>query len=244
MMSMDGATMKREASKAAGMPYRQDPRTISSPEQPGGGFPIRTDSGLDPTGRPAGRVSRSNRGPAGLGATIRRFRFGERGGATIESAVSLLILVVGFASLMEIVQACYTDDWMSRAARAAARELALNPVADDASAKTVACTAIRRELRLAEDFDCNTAAWTLTVDRGVSPSTLPATLDASVTTGTGDMVLVRIGWNRESLSFDGFVRDANAEDSTEDDESGTGTVSETAIGLARCEIELCGQETS
>ena len=120
MMRMDGATMKREASKAAGMPYRQDPRTISSPEQPGGGFPIRTDSGLGPTGRPAGRVPCSNRGPAGLGAAIRRFRFGERGGATIESAVSLLILVVGFASLMEIVQACYTDDWMSRAARAAA----------------------------------------------------------------------------------------------------------------------------
>ena len=143
-----------------------------------------------------------------------------------------MILVAGFASLMEIVQACYTDDRMSRAARAAARALALDSSAD-------ACTIIRRELNLAKTFDCATA-WTLTVNRGVSPTTLPATLDASVTTGTGDMVLVRIGWNREPLSFDGFIRDANAEDSTEGDESGTGTVSETAIGLARCEIELCG----
>ena len=239
MMRMDGAKMKREASKAAGTPYRQTPRTSSSPEQPGGGLPIRTDSDLRPAGRPTRRVSRSKRGPAGLGAAIRRFWRGEHGGATIESAVSLLILVVGFASLVEIVQACYTDDRMSRAARAAARVLAMNPSADDASAKAVACTAIRSELGLAEVFDCNTA-WTITVDRGVSPSTLPATIDASVTPGTGDMVLVRIGWNREPLSFDGLVRDANAEDSTEDDESGTGTVSETAIGLARCEIELCG----
>ena len=152
-----------------------------------------------------------------------------------------MILVVGFAGLMEIVQACYTDDRMSRAARAAARVLALNPSAGDPSA--VACTAIRRELRLAEDFDCNTA-WTLTVDRGVSPSTLPATLDTSVATDTGDMVLVRIGWNRELLSFGEPVRDANAEEGTEDDEAGTRTVSEIAMGLARCEIELCGQKTS
>ena len=150
-----------------------------------------------------------------------------------------MILVVGFAGLMEIVQACYTDDRMARAARAAAHVLALNPSADDATAKAVACTAIRRELRLAEDFNCDT--WELLVHRGLSPSTLPATLDASVAHGTGDMVLVRIGWSREPLSFG---HNANAEEGTEDDEAGTQTVSEIAIGLARCEIELCGQETS
>ena len=155
-----------------------------------------------------------------------------------------MILVVGFAGLMEIVQACYTDDRMSRAARAAARVLALNPSADDATATAAACTAIRRELRLAESFDCNTAWPTLKVHRGLSPSTLPATLDASVAPGTGDMVLVRIGWNREPLSFGGLVPDANAEEGTEDDEADTQTVSEIAIGLARCEIELCGQKTS
>ena len=228
--------MTREPLNATGTPYCQIPRTISSPEQPDGGLRLRTDSDLHTAGRPTGRTPRSNRSPAGLGAAIRGFWLGEHGGTAIESAISLMILVAGFAGLMEIVQACYTDDRMARAARAAARVLALNPSAD-------ACTTIRRELRLAENFECDTA-WTLTVDRGVSPATLPATLDASVTTGTGDMVLVRIGWSREPLSFGGLARDANAEDGTEDDEADTRTVSETAIGLARCEIELCGQETS
>jgi hypothetical protein len=138
----------------------------------------------------------------------------------IETAIALVILVVGFAVLMEIVQASYTDDRMSRAARAAARALALNPAAD-------ACAAIRRELHLAADFDCGTR-WTLTVDHGVSPKTLPATLDAEATTGTGDMVLVRIGWNRELRSFGGLLGDANADDGDE-------SVPAVAMGLARCE---------
>ena len=149
-----------------------------------------------------------------------------------------MILVAGFAGLMEIVQACYTDDRMSRAARAAARVLALNPVTDDPTAD--ACDAIRRELSLAENFDCDTVK----VDLGVSPSTLPATLDADAGELTGDMVLVRIRWNREPLSFGGLVGDANAEEGVEDDAADAPTVSVIAIGLARCEIELCGQETS
>ena len=238
MIWMDGTSMIREPSNTTGTPYCQIPRTISPPEQRDGGLPRRTDSDLHTAGRPTGRIPRSNRGSAGLGATIRGFWLGEHGGAAIESAVSLMILVAGFAGLMEIVQACYTDDRMSRAARAAARVLALNPSAD-------ACTAIRRELRLAEDFDCdNTAAWTLRKRLGVSPSTLPATLDPSYAKGTGDMVLVQIGWNREPLSFGGLVRDANAEEGVEDDAADAPTVSVTAIGLARCEIELCGQEAS
>ena len=70
----------------------------------------------------------------------------------------MVILVVGFAGLMEIVNASYADDRMARAARAAARSLALDPGADP---KANACVAIRRELDLAEDFDCDTE-WTLT----------------------------------------------------------------------------------
>ena len=139
-----------------------------------------------------------------------------------------MVLVVGFGGLMEIVQASYTDDRMGRAARAAARALALDPSAN-------ACAAIRREFHLADDFDCG--AWTLNVDRGVSPSALPATLDAAVTTGTGDMVLVRIGWSRDVWSFDEALQDANADDDAAD----AGTVPMLAIGLARCEADLCGQ---
>ena len=142
----------------------------------------------------------------------------------------MVILVVGFAGLMEIVQASYVDDRMARAARAAARAMALNQGAD-------ACAAIRRELDLAEDFDCDAARWTLTVDLGVGPDSLPATLDESAAAGTGDMVLVRIAWDREPLSFGGLVREADPDD--------TEVVPEAvAIGLARCEVELCGQTAS
>ena len=76
----------------------------------------------------------------------------------------------------------------------------------------------------------------MTVDRGIDPTTLPATLDASVTgaQGTGDMVLVRIGWSRRFWSFGGLVPDARAADVT-------GTVTMVAMGLARCEVERCGQ---
>ena len=172
----------------------------------------------------------------GLGAALRRFRRGDRGGVAIESAIAIVILVVGFAGLMEIVQASYADDRMARAARAAARVLALNPSAD-------ACSAIRRELDLAEDFDCDTA-WSLTVELGVSPNSLPATRGDSATEGTGDMVLVRIGWNREAFSFGGGGHEADDSEDTEDDAAEIETVPMVSIGLARCELELCGQSTS
>ena len=149
-----------------------------------------------------------------------------------------MVLVVGFGGLMEIVHASYTDDRMGRAARAAARVLALNPSADP-------CAPIRRELGLADDFACG-AAWTLKVNLGVGPSVLPATLDAEGTAKSGDMVLVRIGWNRDRWSFDGAVQDANADDDvdeTDDDAADDGTVPMVAFGLARCEAELCGQGT-
>ena len=101
----------------------------------------------------------------GLGAAIRRFRRGEHGGVAIESAIAMVILVVAFAGLIEIAQASYAGDRMARAARTAARVLALNPSAD-------ACSAIQRELDLAEDFECETA-WRLIVELGVSPNSLP-----------------------------------------------------------------------
>ena len=147
----------------------------------------------------------------------------------IETAIALLVLVVGFAGVIEIVQVSYTDDTIARAARAAARSLALDPAAD-------ACAPIRRELDLAVDFDCN-ENWTLTVYRGVLPSALQDALGGTVTQGTGDMVLVRIDWNRAAWSFGGVVPDADPADDTE-------TVPMVAIGLARCEQERCGQSSS
>ena len=129
----------------------------------------------------------------------------------IETAITMLVLVAGLAVVMEIVHTSYTDDRMARAARAAARSLALDPTMD-------ACGPIRRELDLANDFDCAAASWTLKVDRGVGIDVLPAPLelDAPLTPVSGDLVLVRIGRESE-LKW---------------------------IGLARCEAELCGQGTS
>ena len=154
----------------------------------------------------------------------------------IETAIAVAVLVVGLAGLMEFVHASLTDDRMERAARAAARALALDPTKD-------VCDPIRRELDLAADFPCAEAPcgsaeapdgcpnvpWILTVHRGVTPGALPDTLDSSATEGTGDMVVVRIDWSRSERS--------------DDAPEGTRTVPMTAIGLARCELELCGQDT-
>ena len=191
--------------------------------------------------RDADRPARGRGGPHG---TVRRLRRAARGflrekraSVAIEAAIAITVLVLGFGALMEIVRTSYADDRMGRAARAAARALALDPAAD-------ACAAIRGELRLAGDFACSTqssgaqsSGVSVRVDRGVNPTTLPATLDAAATTGTGDMVLIRIGWTREPWRFGGILRDANAANATT-------TVPMTAMGLARCELELCRQGSS
>ena len=171
-----------------------------------GGRPGGGDGGIAPPGGSGVRRGAIRT----LRAALQGFWTGERGSVALETALALLVLVVAFASVMEIVRDRYTDDRMARAARAAARSLALDPTLD-------ACAPIRRELNLANDFDCATASWTLKVDRGVGIDVLPAPLglDASLTPVSGDLVLVRIGRESE-LKW---------------------------IGLARCEAELCGQDT-
>jgi hypothetical protein len=247
MTDAGGATMMQQSLDTSGMLSRGTLRRALPPDRrssvqfrtnAGAGSDLDInigDSAVQPAGRP--RPHRPHHGSMGLGAALRRFRRGDRGGVAIESAIAIVILVVGFAGLMEIVQASYADDRMARAAHAAARSLALDPGADP---EANACVAIRRELDLAEDFDCETA-WTLTVELGVSPNSLPATLGDSATEGTGDMVLVRIEWNREALSFGGGGHEADDSEDTEDDAAKIETVPMVAIGLARCELELCGQ---
>ena len=159
----------------------------------------------------------STRGTTRVRRSIRRFRRSQRGSAAIESAIGIAILVISLAMLMEIMNTVHASDRMGRAARAAARALAIDPQAD-------ACAAIRRELHLSAEFDCETT-WTLTVDHGLSPLALPATLDAGAQTGTGDLVLVRIGWSHAPLSSD----------SLRTGESEADAVAKVAMGLARCE---------
>ena len=149
-----------------------------------------------PTGRSASRRGAIR----AVRAALQGFWTGERGSVAIETALSVLVLVVGLAGVMEIVHASYTDDRMARAARAAARSLALDPTLD-------ACGPIRRELDLAMDFDCAAASWTLNVDRGVGIDVLPTPLelDAVLAPVSGDLVLVRIGRESE-LRWIGLAR--------------------------------------
>lgn len=175
--------------------------------------------------RAAPRPSRPTDGSGGPSrAALRRFGRCERGSVAIESAIALFVLVVGFAGLMSIVDAALTSDRMARAARAAAHALALHPDNDW-------CAAIRRELRLDEDFDCG-AVWNVTVAHGVGPAALPATLDAPAPVGTGDMVLVRIEYVHRPWSPPALVPAANAAEGDSPAPRGTTLV---AMGLYRCE---------
>ena len=129
-----------------------------------------------------------------------------RGSVSVEGAVALSVLVAAFAGLMAIEQEIYAKDRLARAARAAARAIALDEGAD-------ACTAIRRELALPGDFSCN-GKWEITIDWG-SPSSLFSMVQGGTSTGTtsGEMVLVRIGWIQESSSV--------AEEQVQEPELGT-----------------------
>ena len=137
------------------------------------------------------RVGRAAAGPL---PGLRAFLCGRRGGGAIESALSLAALVTVFAGLMAIAHAAYEDDRMGRAARAAARAVALT---DTAATKpqqdSAACEGIKRELGLDKDFVCKT--WT---DIKVVAGLAPSSLSSGTNTGgnTGDMILVTINWKR------------------------------------------------
>lgn len=157
---------------------------------------------------------------------IRSFWPKEHGGTALETAFAISLAVAAFAGLMEIVDVAFESDRMNRAARAAAQATALDPNAD-------ACAAIRRELRLADGFDCT--AWTVTVHRGVLPSNLSNALGLASASGTGDMVLVRIDWGRAAWPLTNVVPAANAANAAPDASANPRLVSGIAIGLARSE---------
>ena len=114
----------------------------------------------------------------------------------VEGAIAISILVAAFTGLMAMVQEVYTTDRLERAARAAARAIALNAGADP-------CAAIRREFGLAEEFDCS-ERWQITVHEGLSPSDLSAAPrdGSAASAASGEMVMVRIAWSRGSEATD------------------------------------------
>lgn len=120
------------------------------------------------------------------------FRSGD-GGVAIESALSIVVLVVVCGGLMAIAHAAYTDDRMGRAARAAARAIAMTEdgSSSEAALGALACAAIRREFALDSEFDCG-GAWTIAIDTDLTPAAL---LGGSAAEGeAGDIVRVQITW--------------------------------------------------
>lgn len=151
-----------------------------------------------------------------------------RGSVAVANALTISVVIVVFAGLAEIVRTAYDDDTMARAARAAARAIALAPdsTANGGNLDAIACTAIRQELSLGAGFDC-AARWTLTIDAGLTPaellsSTLPAAADR-----TGDMVVVRIARDRQPWNIAGLIRNSDA--------AARQARREVAVGLARSE---------
>ena len=109
--------------------------------------------------------------------------------------MSIGILVVVSGGLMAIAHAAYTDDRMSRAARAAARAVAFATEASPSQAAliSIACDAIKGELQLEANFDCS-SDWTLSVTTDLAPSALGTGTNPPGT--TGEMILVEIAWQQ------------------------------------------------
>lgn len=136
----------------------------------------------------------------------RTFWKARHGSVAVETAGALVVLLVALAGSMEIVRSAYVSDTMDRAARAAARAIALVPDAgaNSGNLDTVACSAIRRELALENDFDC-AANWTLSVNTGLAPEALLQARNAGKGGASGQMVLVRISWNRQPWELGNLV---------------------------------------
>lgn len=166
-------------------------------------------------------------------AAIRGFVTTRCGAVAIETALALSVLIIAFGALVEIVRTAYAGDIMDRAARAAARAVALVPAAAATphALHSTACAAIRRELDLAPEFDCSTE-WVLAVDTGLTAKGL---LEDSEDRD-GDMVRVRILWDRLPWDIHRSLTDEDEDEDAEDDEVGRLI----AIAVARSEPEAEG----
>lgn len=171
--------------------------------------------------------SRTQSRPSGASwAAFQRFLEARCGAVAVVTALAIAVLIFAFGGLAEIVRTAYVDDTMNRAARAAARAVALVP--DSASPphilNSAACAAIQRELDLGTGFDCS-AQWELIVDTGLTAKGL---LDDSEVQ-SGDMVRVRILWERLPWEFGHPAFDVDEEDEV------SGRL--VAVGVARREPE-------
>ena len=171
--------------------------------------------------RPAPRGGFEN----ALPRRLRCFARQTRGAAVVEAAIAITFATMFFAALMQVVSTAYTTDRLERAARAAARAVALLPAApaSDAALRTVACNAIRAELSLPVTETCD-EDWTFTVEAYRDPAALRAgtARGAGTTIGgeDGDIVAVRISWTPPVFRW--LAAAAGADDGGEDPDSGGG----------------------
>ena len=132
------------------------------------------------------------------GISFRAFRRDRRGSVAVETAISVSVLVMAFAAIVQIVHSAYVSDRMGRAARAATRAIALAPEAAGTTLEERACEAIRRELDLGDGFDCKSRL-TVTVETELATSGVLKDADAEEDEDsdaeTGELVVVRIAWS-------------------------------------------------
>ena len=119
---------------------------------------------------------------------------GRRGSVAVETAIAISVLVVALAGVMQIVHSAWVSDRMDRAARAAVRVIALTPGADSSALSGLACTAIRKELDLADDFDCATRL-SVRIERSLAPGSLSGSAGSTSDSTAGELVVVRISWS-------------------------------------------------
>ena len=187
----------------------------------------RDDAPTAPAGPSAARRRNARQG----GCRALDFWRQRRASVALETAAVITVLVVAAAGLTEIYSSLYANENMDRAARAAARAVALSPdlQGDGDAIATVACDAIKRELDLDGEFQCS-PGWTVTVDTGLTTGNLLS--GESPDDGTGDMVRVSIGWHRQAWTFD-------AEPSETETDT---TPREVSIGVARSEPDAIEPE--
>ena len=114
-------------------------------------------------------------------AKYTRSRGGEHGVTSVETALMISSLLVVAGLVINIVMTVYEKDQMGRSAYAVAQALALG-------SQVPPCDIVRHELDRGPHFECK-GEWAITVSRGVKPSEILT----GVQSGTGDMVVVRIG---------------------------------------------------
>ena len=125
-----------------------------------------------------------------------------RGAVSVETVLTVTMMTFLCGGLMAIAHTAYSQDRMDRAARAAARAVALLPpgvATNQAAVDTAVCDVLRVEFDLNNQSNCH-AIWNISIETGLTTAALAdGTSQASTpANGTpsqaiGEMILIRVG---------------------------------------------------